>query len=213
MTTALMDPPISDRVSGSRPARYTADDLVTLPDGDRYELIDGQLVEQRMGVLSSWVAGQIHFLLRTYVTAHPRLLAFPENTGFQCFPESNRVRRADAAVISADRMTQEFWSEGHLKIAPDLAVEVVSPHDTYNEVTRKVADWTAAGVPLLWVVDPESRTVVVHRKDSDTIAYLTGDAQIAGEGVLPGFSCRICEFFPPAPNPIPATEPPSPATP
>jgi Uma2 family endonuclease len=77
-------------------------------------------------------------------------------------------------------------------------VEVVSPGDEAYHLDEKVAEYLAAGVPLVWVVWPESRTVLVYRQPSSplgTASRLTAADTISGEDVLPGFSCGVKEFF------------------
>lgn len=88
------------------------------------------------------------------------------------------------------------WKSG--EAAPDLAVEVVSPNDTAEEVDAKVMEWLNAGVPLVWVVSPGVRKVRVQRPRNAAlgpISMLGEEDAISGEDVLPGFSCRVSEFF------------------
>jgi Uma2 family endonuclease len=120
---------------------------------------------------------------------------FPEGTSFQCFPdEPDKVRRADVSFIRFGRLTREQPPEGHIRLAPDLAVEVVSPNDLAYDVDSKVEDYLQAGVRLVWVVNPVTRTVRVHRPDGPG-ATLRADDELTGGDVLPGFSCRIRELF------------------
>src|SRR5262245_44793797 len=145
--------------------RYRPEDLLTMPGGDRYELLDGQLVEGNMGQWSSYVAGQTYRLLADFCLDNPQGWVFPEGTSYQCFPAApERVRRADVSFIRLGRQSlAEVRAEGHTRIAPDLAVEVVSPNDTVYDIDTKVQDFLQAGVRLVWVVNPEVRTVEVHR--------------------------------------------------
>lgn len=117
--------------------------------------------------------------------------------GYQCFPDDPRkVRKPDASFITGARLSADQLNEGHVKIPPDLAVEVVSPHDLFGEVQRKVGEYLRAGVRLVWVVAPEERTVLVHRPDG-TASRLEEEDELSGEAVLPGFSCRVGDLFPP----------------
>ncbi len=77
---------------------------------------------------------------------------------------------------------------------PDLVVEVISPNDLAIGVSAKIHDFLNAGVPLIWVADPDTRAVTVYRGDG-TAAFLTGDDEIDGGGVLRGFRCKIADFF------------------
>ncbi len=178
-------------------APITPEDLLVLEDRERYELLNGRLVEQSVSLKSSWVAGEIAFLLRRYLEKNPLGNVFPEGTSYQCFPEEpRRVRRADVSFIRTGRLTESQFDSGHCPIAPDLAVEVVSPHDNYADVVAKLDDYFSAGVPLVWVVEPESRTVAVYRNGAESISLLHEADELSGEQVLPGFVCRVVDIFP-----------------
>lgn len=214
MSTATID-------TSAAKDRYTADDLLAMPDGDRFEVVDGQLVERKMGTKADWVAGEIHGCLRDFNRTHPQAWILPEGTTFQCFPDdAQRVRRADTSVVRFGRFADEELPRGPTRIAPDMSVEVVSPHDTFYEVEDKLRDWQSAGVPLVWIVDPEKRIVTVHRLGTPSPIRLTENDEITGDDALPGFRCRVSQFFPPRPksdeqNGHPGTEsgPASPFTP
>jgi Uma2 family endonuclease len=75
-------------------------------------------------------------------------------------------------------------------------VEVVSTNDLAQDVNEKVEEYLQAGVPLVWEVYPESRTVLVHRPNS-TVTKLHATDELTGEDVFPGFRCQVAEFFPP----------------
>jgi Uma2 family endonuclease len=127
---------------------------------------------------------------------------------YQCFPNNpNRVRRPAVSFIRIGRLTAGEEPEGHCRIAPDLAVEVVSPNDLYSEVEEKVVEYLGAGVRLVWVINPPTRTVRVHRADG-TGADLGALDELDGEDVLPGFHCKIEDLFrPPAAGPAAGSKP------
>jgi Uma2 family endonuclease len=180
------------------PARYTAADLLRMPDRDRYELVNGQLVELKVSLWSSYVAGLICNLLQNF--CQPKRLGWvlPEGTAFQCFPDApEKVRKPDTSFIRKDRMPLDrAFEEGFIRVAPDLAVEVISPNDTAYQVDEKVQAYLRAGVRLVWVVNPDARTVEVHRHN-DTGVILRESDELTGEEVLPGFTCRVSELFVP----------------
>jgi Uma2 family endonuclease len=93
--------------------------------------------------------------------------------------------------------------EGWARIAPDLVVEVISPNDLAYEVDEKVEEYGRVDVPLTWVVNPHTRTVVVHRADGSISRLREGD-ELSGESVIPGFRCPVSAIFPPAPPPVQA---------
>jgi Uma2 family endonuclease len=183
------------------PTRYTPEDLLKMPDGDRYELVDGQLVEHTMSTWSSYVAGKMYGQLDSHCQANKAGWVLPEGTTYQCFPDApNKVRKADVSFIRRERMSlQQATAEGHLPIYPDLAVEVLSPNDLAYEVDAKVQEYLTAGARLVWVVNPQARTVEVHRPQG-TGTILRENDELDGEDVLPGFRCRVGDLFLPPPG-------------
>lgn len=181
--------------------RFTPEDLLALPDGAFYELVDGRLVERKMSTWSSYVAGMIFQLLNSFCRDHRLGWIFPDGTSFQCFPaHPGRVRKPDVAFIRLQRLSlAQATTEGHCSVAPDLAVEVVSPNDTTYEIDEKVREFLDAGVPLVWVVNPEQRTVAIHRAGGPG-AILRENDEIGGEDVIPGFRCRVGDFTLPPPG-------------
>ena len=175
--------------------QYTAEDLLTMPDGDNYELVDGKLVERKTGWYSSWVGGRLYLFLSTFCDANRLGLVAPADASYQCFPDSpNKVRKPDVAFIQTKRLPAPIDSEGHCPVAPDLAVEVISPNDGYSEIERKVAEYLAAGVQLIWVIDPPTKTVRIQRPDG-SISHLDETDILDGEHVVPGFRCPVADLF------------------
>ena len=85
-------------------------------------------------------------------------------------------------------------SEIYMPIPPDLAVEVVSPNDLATELDIKVEEYLNNGFALVWVVEPATRTVTIHRADG-SLARLHAKDEITGETALPSFRCKVAEFF------------------
>jgi len=176
---------------------YAPEDLLAMADGDAYELVDGQLVEKNMGTKSSWVASEVMFRIRSFITIHPEGWVLAE-AAYQCFPDApSKVRRPDVSFIRFGRLPDEELPDGHCAIAPDLAVEVTSPRDTHYQVAEKIEEYLSAGVALVWIVNPNTRTVLVYRKDRDTVSFLHEDDELSGEDVLPDFRCPVRDIFPP----------------
>jgi Uma2 family endonuclease len=175
---------------------YTPDDLLTMPDRKRYELVDGHLVERHMSLLSSWVGGQLHFELSRFLREHQLGWAWPSDQGYVCFPNSpSKLRFPDVSYVSKHRLPDGLTSDGYIYIPPDLAVEVVSPNDSAYEVMSKVVEYLDAGVALVWVIDPAARTVQIFRRDGSP-DFLRDHGELSGEDVLPGFRCRLATIFP-----------------
>ena len=179
-------------------SRYTPDDLLTMPGGERYELVDGQLVEKAMGAESDWIGNELRALLTLFAKARKRGFSFGPETGYQCFRNAPaKVRKPDASFIDADRLPGNRIPKGHIRIVPDLAVEVISPNDSYYEVDAKVHEYLEAGVRLIWVINPDLRSIKVFASSVGFRQELTGCDVLSGGDVLPGFSCPVASLFPP----------------
>lgn len=178
----------------------TPDDLLAMPDGKNYELVDGVLVERNMSALSSLVAGELLTRVNVYCKTHDLGWVFGADCGYQCFPGfPKKVRRADLSFIRRSRLTVAQLDQGFIPIAPDLAVEVVSPNDLIYQLEEKIQEYLDAGVPLIWIIYPSTQSMCVYRGDG-TIALVRAEQDLDGEGILPGFRCRVGDLFPtPAP--------------
>ncbi len=174
----------------------TPEDLLKIDDRPMPELVDGELLEREpIGALSDLIAAHLLWLLGN--TVNPSALGFLTSSqgGFQIFPDdSNKVRVPDIAFIPKDRIPAGPPPTGHWKVVPTLVVEVVSPNDVLYQVEMKVLDYLRAGVSLLWVVIPETRTIHIHRADG-TAAFLRSGDTLDGENVLPGFRADLDKLF------------------
>jgi hypothetical protein len=96
--------------------------------------------------------------------------------------------------VRKERIPNTGIPKGYWEGAPDLAVEVISLGDTYVEVEDKVHDWITAGTSMVWVVNPQRRTVTVHHSLKDS-TLLTEEDELNGGDVIEGFQCRVAEIF------------------
>ncbi len=178
--------------------RYTPADLLSMPDREFYELVDGQLVELNVSALASIVAARTNHKVSSFLDSNPLGDVLASDCTYQCFPDDpDKVRRPDGSFIRKGRLPRDQLLQGHVRIAPDWALEVVSPNDSAYEVDQKVEEYLRAGVSLVWVINPETRIVHVHRRDG-TVTKLHENDELAGENVLPGFHCKVSELFPAA---------------
>ena len=125
--------------------------------------------------------------------AHSLGVVVAAETGFKLFSNPDTVRAADAAYLS-QHCAPNSPPSGYLPLAPDLAVEVVSPDDRAGEVQAKVSDWLNAGSRLVWVVDPARKRAVIYREDGSVDLLANQDA-LSGEDLLPGFSCLLEDIW------------------
>jgi Uma2 family endonuclease len=182
---------------------YSPEDLLAMPDSDYYELVDGVLVERPVGVLSGWIAGELFRLMSNFCRAHRRGWVLQGgDVGYQGFPGSTRtVRRPDVSFVRYGRFPGEQLPQGHARLVPDLAAEVVSPNDLYEAVDQKVEEYVKAGVPLVWVISPGNHTIRVYRLNGSSHSLREGD-ELDGEDGVPGFRCLVRDLFPHPPDPV-----------
>jgi len=174
----------------------TADDLLRMPDnGLHYELAKGKLIAMPpAGNLHGKWAMRLGWRLAQHVESHPLGVVFAAATGFKLASDPDTVRGVDIAFVSQQRVDEVGDVEGYWPGAPDLAVEVVSPGDTYTAVEEKVAEYLDAGAKAVWVVNPRRRSITVYRSLSDITILTEQDTLDAGD-VVPGFRCRVGEVF------------------
>jgi len=172
----------------------TIEDLRRVPkDGRTYELVDGAIVVTPAGMRHSGVCARITSVLATFVLPRGIGEVYTEGVGIQ-LPSGN-VRSPDVSFVRTEKLPGGQSPVDYGRLIPDLVVEVLSPADTAREIANKLAEYLGCGVPLVWVVDPERRTVMVHRPNHDPVEC-GGNSVLTADPVLSGFSCRIVEFFP-----------------
>jgi Uma2 family endonuclease len=133
--------------------------------------------------------------------------------GYHCFAwKPGRVRRADVSFIRRDRYSVKRLSKERLiTIPPDLAVEVISPNDLASELDEKLEEYLRAGVRLIWVINPQTRTLQIFRADGSGSRLHETD-ELLGEDVVPGFCCPVRALFPePFTDELQSPEAPEPA--
>lgn len=174
----------------------TADQLLRMPkDGFRYELVAGELRKMPpAGWIHGDTGGRLHALLGHHVLQNDLGKIFFAETGFLLARDPDTVRAPDIAFIRKDHLPAEMPREAFWPGAPDLAVEVVSPSDTFTEIDEKVRAWLDAGTSVVWVVNPDWRNVTVYRSATD-IQVLTHKDELSGQEVVAGFRCRVSDIF------------------
>jgi Uma2 family endonuclease len=161
-----------------------------------YEVIDGVVVEPPpMGASQTWVASCL-FLRLAVFAERERLGRVNSEMLYLIDRERDRQRRPDVSFVSferwpADRVVPDTaaWD-----VVPDLAVEVVSPSNSYYAVMDKLDHYFAAGVRLVWVIYPPGRRVDVYRSLSD-VSHLQAADMLDGGAVLPGFAVPVAALF------------------
>jgi Uma2 family endonuclease len=171
----------------------TLQDLLNMPkDGNKYELVDGEIVVSPAGMRHSEIAVNISGLIWEFLQKNPIGKVYSSDVGI-VFPNGN-VRSPDVTFIGLAKLPEGRSPESFGEIAPDLAVEVLSPNDSLKELGKKIGEYLENGVPIVWLVDPVHQTVTVYRSLTETRQFTSRDT-ITAEPALPGFSVPINRFF------------------
>jgi Uma2 family endonuclease len=161
------------------------------PDKE-YEIVAGQAEEKPMGgARHSGIGVRLIARLVNHVEAHQLGGVYGPDATFQ-IGENQRI--PDVAFVAATRFPVEGEPEGIWPMAPDLAVEIISPNDLYERVISKVEEYLASGVRQVWLISPEHKTVTIYSSPTHTTILTEADDLMSDE-LLPGFRCRIADLF------------------
>lgn len=170
----------------------TADELLRMSDdGVVHELLDGEL---RTMAPAGFEHGRIAALVCASLTAHVRQhrlgVVTGAETGFFLRRQPDTVRGADAAFVRRERVVD---TERYFPGPPDLAIEIISPNDTYTEVNAKVVDWLSSGTQMVIVIDPAKKNAVVHRATRSV--RIDVDGTLDAEEIVPGWRLPLRELL------------------
>jgi Uma2 family endonuclease len=154
-----------------------------------FELINGEVIEAVSNGKSSELASHINILLGGFVYQNKLGFTTGADGGYQI---GNQRYIPDCAFVSKHKQAKPT-SEAYNSLPPDLAVEVLSPSNTPDEIAIKVDNYLRAGV-VVWVVNPDAQRVTVHRPDAPPKTYGI-DETLDGSGVLPGFTLAVRDIF------------------
>lgn len=164
------------------------------PSANRRELVRGVVVETMPpGGQHGATAVALAMLLRLWAR-HTQGGYVGVAAGYILARTPDTVRGPDVSFVRAERIPPAGVPEGFWEIAPDLAVEVVSPSETADDVREKVRDFLSAGTPLVWTIHPRTREVIAHTPDGLARTYSGSDA-LTFPDVLPGFTCTVADLF------------------
>jgi len=166
-----------------------------MPGDRRRELVKGEVREMApSGFDHGATIHNFQLLLGNHVRGNNLGVVVGAETGFRLARSPDTVRGVDVGFVRADRIPKTGRPISYWEGAPDLAVEVLSPNDTVEEVEEKVDDYLAAGCPLVLVINPRRRTLTVHRSGQNPLVLREADTFDAGE-VVPGFCCAVASLF------------------
>jgi len=167
---------------------------LSLPDG-KAELVRGELrVTPPPGADHGLAAINLVIALGVFAKERGLGRAFGDNFGYELVRIPRTVRVPDASFVRAEHLPQQGLGPGLLRTPPDIAIEVLSPNETASELEEKLDDYTAAGTPLIWVVDPVRRTVMIVAANA-AVRWAREGETIDGGDVLPGFTLPVTAIF------------------
>lgn len=179
------------------PGTATENDVVHLNDvvkETRCELIGKTIVEKaQMSYLENRLAFLLAGYLHIYLKANPVGIGLTEGAMYRL--TGGNIRLPDISVALKERFPSGIVERvPYVDFAPDFAVEILSRSNTAAEISRKRRELFASGMKLMWVVDPEKRTVEIFTApEAKTI--LTENDTLTGGDLLPGFSLSIKDWF------------------
>jgi Uma2 family endonuclease len=178
------------------PGTATVEDVISIEAREKRlcELIDGVLVEKPMGMRESVLAAELIAVLLAFV--RPRKLGLVAGEGGMLQLRRALVRIPDVVYLAFTSLPGgRLPAGGAPLVAPDLAVEILSPSNTRREMVRKLREYFEAGAKLVWYIDPDPRTVAVYVEPENPAALLTEQDVLDGGAVLPGFTLNLREYF------------------
>jgi Uma2 family endonuclease len=165
------------------------------PDEQPGEIVEGVWVPVTR---STWRHGEVLItvgaILRAYAREHPGWSVSGGDPGTRLQRNPDTLRGPDVGIVQKERRPTGRGAEGWLAGAPDVAVEVVGDSQTASELAKKCLEYLAAGARMAWVLDPEPQLVMVLTPPGN-LRILGPDDVLDGEEILPGFACKVAEFF------------------
>jgi Uma2 family endonuclease len=185
---------VASQVTATEGKLFTAEELAVMRDTGPCELINGRIVPMtptgdEHGAIEANIAAE----LRAYARDHNLGKVRSGEVGVFVRRNPDTVRAADVLYISHERYARKT-SSVFLDVEPELIVEILSPNDSWTEVTQKLRDYFAIGVRMVWVVDPAARTIYAYRSLTDIREFTASDL-LPGDDVLPGFSVPVARLF------------------
>jgi Uma2 family endonuclease len=170
----------------------TGEELAAMGDIGPCELVNGRIVPMTpTGDEHGSCEGNFYAALRAFVQVHNLGKVRVGEVGIYTRRNPDTLRAADVLFISNERYAQRK-SQGFLDVAPELIVEILSPGDSWSDVTQKLREYFAIGVRLVWVADPQARSVHAYPSLTDVREFTLHD-DLPGDDALPGFSVKVAQ--------------------
>lgn len=178
-------------------ALITAEQFMQMDlDDGNFELVRGEVIKLPTGMPEhGLICADIGFTLAIFSRETGLGYVLTNDTAVQTEHDPDTVRGVDVCYYSQARWPRSEVGMSLPPVPPDLAVEVASPSDRPAWILEKASEYLDVGVPMVWVVYPKSRTLLIYRCDSPEPMILAESDTIENFPELPGFRCTIAEFF------------------
>lgn len=174
--------------------QWTDEAFMALPDdGNQYEIVNGELVMSNSGAEHGYIAVILSTILYSFVRTHKLGVVLDSSTAFTL--KTGNKRSPDVSFIAKERLQglkklpRGFWQG-----SPDLAVEVLSPSNTVEEIHNKIIEYFDNDTKLVWVINPEEEYVLIYHSPKPD-GFLTPQDILDGENLIPGFQMAVAELF------------------
>lgn len=163
---------------------------LAIDDDLDYELVDGVMEVKMCGARHGEIGAKITVKLGIYLEDNPIGKLYNAKTTFQI---GSNGRMPDVAFVSAERIPEEGSPSGKWEIAPDIAIEVISPNEVWDKVNHKVREYFAADVQQVWLISQQEQEVIVYDSPA-RIRVMTASDDLTSKS-LPGFKCKVADLF------------------
>ncbi|MBD2069560.1 Uma2 family endonuclease [Leptolyngbya sp. FACHB-671] len=174
---------------------WTDEEFMALSrDGHRYELVDGEVLDMgNSGMEHGGIGSLLGGLLAIYVKQHKLGIVCDSSTAFTL--KTGNKRSPDVSFVAKDRLKGlKRPPRGFFQGSPDLAVEILSPSNTIEEIHDKIVEYFDNDTRLVWVIHPDEKYVLVYHSPEPDRFLRPGD-HLDGEDIVPGFSMAVSELF------------------
>lgn len=175
---------------------WTDEAFIALPDdGHHYEIVNGELIDMgNSGALHGYICGLLLAALISYIVPKKLGVVLDSSTAFKL--KNGNKRSPDIAFFAKERLQgMTELPSGFLEGAPDLAVEVLSPGNTVEEIDEKIKEYFENGTRLVWVINPTQHYILVYCSAQEPDRLLKSADTLEGEDVIPGFSLPVADLF------------------
>lgn len=164
-------------------------------DGHRYEIVNGELIDMgNSGAKHGYIAVILSAALFNCVSTQKLGAMFDSSTAFKM--KSGNKRSPDISFMAKERLQGlDDLPDGFLEGAPDLAVEILSPSNTVEEIDQKLVEYFDNGSRLVWVIHPRQKYVLVYRNAQEPDRLLKSNDSLDGEDIVPDFTLPIADLF------------------